>query len=368
MKIEPATSVKTTSSSVNASLLQSVGSHSLSPENTVRVTPPRSVTTLAESELALEAGEWMFDADAIQETQENIGFALGGSMRSRSGNGQGASERSRPRNMIQRLASHVDAVSPDHIAELRQRIPGIEEVEIVDDLMNKMRKHQFDLGEMGLLLGSMLNESGLSAQKKQQLLLALSSVMESDEWIIQLFSRLEFGLSSPEALTDLRQLYQRAIDNQSDLLYWFSQFRKLTDRRRKLKTLIRALSFDLAAGQGSDLVRLEATITDLKKIVQFFTLEDHSQRLALKLGVPGLTEEKVSALLIDIVQQSWLYADWLQARIAAHLPTGHDPYHYAHGLMELVKLLPETCFEDSDQRTTITDTLLEYMESITLQE
>lgn len=363
IRIEPTQSASAASRPGGVTTSQNMTLPAAVSHNATRIEQPRSVLELAEAERATFTDNWILDPDALTETQENLGFAMGDRLRSRGSGGSGSSDRSRPRSMVQRLAGSIVTVDPEQMQGLRQRIPGLEAVEDVDDLMNKMRRHQLDSGETVLLLGLMLNDDDLTHEKKQLARQALSRVMENEQWVIQLFSTLEFGITAPAALASLRQLYQRAIDRQPGLVYWFSQFRQLTDRQRKLKTLIKALAFDLHAGQG-DTIKLAATITDLKKIVQFLTIEDHGRRLAAKLAIPGLTGEEITAFLIDIIQQSWVYSDWLSNRIMEQLPPQHNPYQYVRGQMELIKLLPETCFNDSDQQATLIDTFLEYLEKI----
>lgn len=360
IRIEPTQSASAASRPGSVTTSPHLTLPAVAAHNATRIEPSHSVLELAEVERATFTDNWILDPDALTETQENLGFAMGDRLRPR---GSGSSDRSRPRSMVQRLAGSMVSVDPEQMQGLRQRIPGVEAVADVDDLMNKMRRHQLDSGETVLLLGLMLNDGDLTHEKKQLVRQALSRVMENEQWVIQLFSTLEFGITAPAALASLRQLYQRAIDRQPGLIYWFSQFRQLTDRQRKLKTLIKALAFDLHAGQG-DTIKLAATITDLKKIVQFLTIEDHSRRLAGRLAIPGLTGEEITAFLIDIIQQSWVYSDWLSNRIMEQLPSQHNPYQYARGQMELIKLLPETCFDDSDQQATLIDTFLEYLEKI----
>ncbi|MDM5065363.1 type III secretion system gatekeeper subunit SctW [Aeromonas salmonicida] len=337
-----------------------------------QISPAQSVLALAQSEMELEAPlpEGGFpDADAVQEAQENIGFMMGAALGRRGSGGQSATtERPRSRSMLQRLAKQAADVAPDQLEELRHRIPGVEKIEEVEDLLDSLRRHGFDAGEMALLLGAMLNEKGLTETRRRRLEGALDRVMAEDEWALMLFGRLEFGGLTPGALAELRRLYQRAASQNPGLLYWFSQFRRLDDRRRKLKTLIRALAFELSAESGISDIRLAAVITDLKRILQFMTVEDHCQRLATRLKIPDITGERVSETLLEIVQQSWVYVDWLDGLIAGQLPDGQARHGYARGLMELARLLPETCFEDVEQRETVLSAFLEYQEKLADEE
>ncbi|MDL4454943.1 type III secretion system gatekeeper subunit SctW [Klebsiella michiganensis] len=371
-KIEPAsTSLRSQQLAAQAQQMQ-IQQQAKASQAGGQISPAQSVLALAQSELQTEAPLFDVgfpDADAIQEAQENIGFMMGAMLGRRGAAGQsGTIERPRSRNMLQKLAKQVDDVAPDKIEELRHRIPGVEKIEEIEDLLDSLRRHGFDAGEIALLLAAMLNEKGISDTRRKRLERALDQIMAQDEWALLLFGRLEFGTLTPGALAELRRLYQRAASQNSGLVYWFNQFRQLSDRRRKLKALIRALSFELSAESGITDIRLAAVITDLKRILQFLTLEDHCQRLADRLDIADITGERIGETLLEIIQQSWVYVDWLDGLITGQLPAGQNRYGYARGLMELARLLPETCFEDVEQRETVLSAFVEYQEQLADEE
>ncbi|MCC3703342.1 type III secretion system gatekeeper subunit SctW [Rouxiella badensis] len=333
-----------------------------------QVTPANSAMEMAKNQLEPEFMEMegAFPTDeAMYETQENIGFTIGSSPgrgRGQSG-GTGGTDRSRPRSMVQKLVK-AGTASEDEIKELRSRIGGIEEAEEVDDLLNSMKRNEMDAGEMALMLGSMLNEENISPSRRKKLQQALNKVMDDEDWLLQLFGSLEFGSLHRSALGELRRLYQKAASRQSGLNYWFSQFRQLKDRKRKMKTLIRALAFELSAENDVSDIRLAAVVTDLKRILQFMTIEDHSQKMAKDLKIPEVTGDRITEELLEIVQQSWVYSDWLYQRASSILPEGHSQHGYARRMVELVKMLPEACFEDVEQRETVMQAFSEYQERL----
>lgn len=332
-----------------------------------QITPAQSAMELAKAELGTDIIDLdnLFPSDeALYEAQENIGIAMGSQLNSgRSGQGSVA-DRSRPRSMVQRLARQVASTAPDQLESLRERIAAVIEVEEVDDLLNSMKRHKFDLGEMALLLGSMLNEKGLTTKRRNQLEQALNGIMDDEDWVLQLFGKLEFGAINHSGLAELRRLYQRAASRKSGLTYWFSQFRQLKDRQRKLKTLIRALAFELSAEQNISDIHLAAVITDLKRILQFMAIEDHSQRVANELQLPEVDGDRITEELLEIAQQAWVYSDWLYDRASQLLPEGHSQHGYARRMSELVKLLSDECFEDIEQRETVMQAFLEYQERL----
>ncbi len=338
-----------------------------------QISPANSALELAKYALEPEFMEMegAFPTDeAMYETQENIGFTLGSSPgRGRGGSsGPGGSDRSRPRSMVQRLAKQAGDVSDDQIKDLRSRIGSVEESDEVDDLLNSMKRNDLDAGEMALMLGSMLNEDNISPARRKKLQQALNKAMEDEDWLLQLFGSLEFGNLNRAALGELRRLYQKAASRQSGLNYWFSQFSKLKDRKRKMKTLIRALAFELSAESGVSDIRLAAVVTDLKRILQFMTLEDHSQRMANELKYPEVNGDRITEELLEIVEQSWVYSDWLYDRASKLLPEGQSQHGYARRMVGLVKMLPELCFEDIEQRETVLQAFNEYQERLADEE
>lgn len=332
-----------------------------------QVIPARSALTMAQNALGndmIAADNVLSELDMLSETNITPAFPVGIMSGDKGGNPLGASDKSRPRNMLRRLASQVASVAPEQLEELRGRISAIEQVEEVDDLLNSLRRHQFDSGEMTLLLAAMLNEHDLTPAKRRRLELALDRAMNDEDWTLQLFGYLEFGTVGRHGLAELRRLYQQATSQHSEMLYWFSQFRQLNQRQNKLKSLIRALAFELSSGFGISNIHLASVITDLKKILQFLTLEDHSQRVAKALKLPAEDGDRIIEELLIVVQQSWIYPDWLSERASKLLPEGHGQYGYTRHMVDLIKLMPEGCFDDIEQREIILQAFAEYQEQL----
>ncbi|MCX8565619.1 MAG: type III secretion regulator YopN/LcrE/InvE/MxiC [Glomeribacter sp. 1016415] len=334
-----------------------------------QIEPAQSVLDLAQSELEASASNWTdmsvmlsdIQSHAVTETLEDIGFALGSRLRDpRRANtaSDGKIERPRARSMLQRLAQQISAISPAQLDDLHHRLPDLEDMLDPDQAM---REAGFDAGEQALLLASLLADKGISGARRKRLEAALATVMDNDEWALCLFSRLEFGSASRQSLNELRQLYQRAATRQTRLVQWFAEFRRLQDRQRKLKTLIRALAFELSANGPALETHLGAVITDLKRILHFLSLDDHCQRMAQSLNLNEVDGDTLIEDLLEIVQQTWLQSDWLAARTQQRVPDSTRYYSYARHLAELVKLIPDDCFDESDQREMILNAFTEYL-------
>lgn len=332
-----------------------------------QVIPARSALTIAKNALEndmLAADNVLSELDMLSDTTISPAFPIGVMSGDRGMNSFGSSGKSRPRNMLRRLANQVASVAPEQLEELRGRISAIEQVEEVDDLLDSLRRHLFDSGEIALLLATMLNEHDLSPAKRRCLELSLDKAMDDEDWTLQLFGYLEFGTVGRHGLAELRRLYQQATSQNSEVLYWFSQFRQLNQRQKKLKSLIRALAFELSSEFGVSNVHLASVITDLKKILQFLTLEDHSKRVAKALKIPVEEGDLIIEELLVVVQQSWIYPDWLSERASKLLPEGHCQYGYVRHMVDLIKLMPEACFNDIEQREIILQAFAEYQEEL----
>ncbi|MEG3130542.1 TyeA family type III secretion system gatekeeper subunit [Pantoea cypripedii] len=320
-----------------------------------QVSTPQSALAMAQAELAASMNQdtpSIFPGqDILSEAQENISLVAGRMQRNQTARtGPGETDRSRPRAMLQRLAKHVGDVNPE---KMNQYLLAIGQIEDLDDLLDSFKRQKYDPGEIALILGHMLNEAGITTKRRHQLEKMLNEQMDDEDWMLKLFGSLEFGAINRSGLSELRRLYQKASDYKTGLNYWFSQFRRLADRKRKLKTLIRALAFELAADHNVEDIHLAAVINDLKRILQFLTVEEHSQQMADDLEYPDLTADVIMEEVIEVAQQAWIYEGWLGERATRFLPEDEPQYGYASRMHELVKMLPEACWEDAEQREAV---------------
>lgn len=300
--------------------------------------------------------------DALSETLENMGFALGAYKNATGrGTGDGKSERPRSRAMLQQLVKHVTATTSAQMEDLHKHTSALNEA---SDLLASMDSNGLDAGEMALLLGSLLGRKNLGGAQRKRLEDALSAVMNDDEWTLKLFNRLEFGNADKSSFIALKQLYQRATSRRTRLVQWFEEFRQLHDRKRKLKTLIRTLAFELSAEGPAMDGQLASVITDLKRIMMFMGMEDHCYRVARTLAIDGLDGDAVISTLLEIVQQSWMHVDWLEQQTLRWVPDPDLQYAYVRQMGELVKLMTDECFEDDEQRKMITEVFGEYQEKM----
>ncbi len=319
--------------------------------------PADSAFDMAQGELSSNTAEFAslqaslrgIDKISYIETVEDISFAIGTRTRDSRSLKEGRVDKSRAKAMLGKLAE----VAAEHADELRARVPEIEDSPAPYD---QMRRAKFDAGEMALVLAACLRGGELDEKARRRLEDALSTVMESDEWVLRLFNRLEFGAVGRAGLSELRELYRRASAQRPRLAQWFEQLRGLADRKRKLKTLIHALAFELSAEGPATGARLAEVIGDLKRILHFLGMEDHCDRLARSLRVGAEVEgDTLLGLLIDAVQEVWLDKDWIAERTGNLVTDEAQRYVLVQRLSDVVKLLPDDCFNDGDQKDAMLD-------------
>ncbi|WP_158484770.1 type III secretion system gatekeeper subunit SctW [Pseudomonas chlororaphis] len=312
---------------------------------------------LARSELSDQTLERA--ADALSETRENLGIALGGRRLPGRISHEGRLERPRIRTMLQQMVKNVPATAKTD--EVRKHLSGLEEV---SEIIESLEREGHDAGEATLLLASLLADENLASPRRELLEKALGRVTAEDDWALKLFGRLELGSGSKSSFQQLKQLYQRATSRRPHLVQWFEEFRQLDDRQRKLKALIRTLAFELSAEGPATGSQLGAVISDLKRIMLFLGMEDHCQRAARTLDIAGLDGDALTQTLLEIIQQPWMQADWAIEHTRQQVPDSARHYAYAQQILELVKLMTDECFEDAEQRNTIIDALGECRETL----
>ncbi|MGF6401565.1 type III secretion system YopN/LcrE/InvE/MxiC family regulator [Pseudomonas frederiksbergensis] len=353
----------------SASVIQNTPPRPLS--GATQIFPPQSALELARTELDMQTQGLDFtpidgQGNALSETLENMGFTLGSRQQSTGrGTNDGKPERPRTRAMLQQLVKHVTETAPAQMEALHEHNWVIAEA---SDLLGAMAARGLNAGEIALLLSSLLGRKDLAGADRKRLEDALSTVLDDDEWTLKLFNHLELGPTGKSDFFALKQLYQRATSRRTGLVQWFEEFRQLHDRKRKLKTLIRTLAFELSAGGPAMDAQLGAVIADLKRIMIFMGMEDHSSRVAHTLDIDGLDGDGVISTLLEVIQQSWMHVDWLERQTLRQVPDARLRYAYVRQMGELVKLMTDECFEDDEQRRMITDAFSEYQEKLSEEE
>jgi type III secretion system TyeA family effector delivery regulator len=215
-------------------------------------------------------------------------------------------------------------------------------------------------GPAALLLASLAAgaEEGLRRRRLEK---ALARLLKSHqgEIGISLFSFLTFG-DDPKQGQAMKQLYRQTVDHCATLTDVFKMLMPLPDRETRLRTLTRAIAFELSFAEGSAKIRLATIIDDICRLVLFIGLhqlcDETAQQLAMPsstgvMGIPGINADRILGELIAGFEQAWLDTDWLERRCGAL--GAHDvgmKLRLTQALGEIWKYLPLSFFADEDKR------------------
>lgn len=265
------------------------------------------------------------------------------------------------RAFVGKLARSLLSARDPRMEQLLQQFVGLDDDE---DLFGALDKSSLNPAAMALVLAAMA-EQHRPGRRRGRLEQRLGQLLgKGTDWELGLFGWLEFGAMTPELMAQLKGLYQRASVVEQGLAAFFAQLSGVADRRRKVKVLIRALGAELAGldDDPPEGVRLAAVVRDLKRLLIFLGCEEQCQRIAGALGDPPLPPDEVLGLLIRMIDQVWLYADWLASECQRMQLAADRAFKLCRQLRRVIKLLPDPCFRDDEQRQQVLEALTEWLE------
>ncbi|PHV11501.1 TyeA family type III secretion system gatekeeper subunit [Chitinimonas sp. BJB300] len=327
-------------------------------EFTPPVVPPalphgESVVAMAQSELL------SFQNDAMMETQEDLSFALGGKLLDTRRNA-GSTEGARGRVMAEKLIAELAEVGPIALDDV---FDGKNEWTNQSNPLLALQQRFPDPGQLALQLASALAYGRPSARLRQRLNIALAELISDDTIALSLFGALEFGATTPALRQDLQRLYHRASATYKKLSQWLALLGDRENRGGKLRTMIRILAFDLSiSGQPIVGSHLAAVIADLHQLLRIIGLEAHCDQSAQLLAQPQLDGDGFLAIVVDLVEQTWVSADNV-AEVASVLDKAQH-YRFAHTLSRLIQLLPDDCFADNEHRLQLETAIASFRDSV----
>lgn len=275
--------------------------------------------------------------------------------------GAGRNEALMARALVGRLAKGMASQKDPRLEQLLLQFGDIEDV---DELLSSIGKAALHPSASALLLAAMAQQHR-PGKKRSRLDDALGELIgDGTDWEPSMLGWLEFGPMDREQMAQLKALYQRSDAVRQGLSAFFQKLRGVSQRRRKLKVLIRALGAELSGcdDDPAEGTRLAAVVRDLKRLLMFIGCEEQCARIARGLGHPVVEADTVLGFLIRLIDQAWLYADWIAAD-CAELELGEArAYQLARGITGVVKMLPDPCFRDEDQRRQMVEALTEYGE------
>lgn len=265
------------------------------------------------------------------------------------------------RALVGRVAKSMLALKDNKLEELLRQFPDADDT---DQLLQGMKKAGLAPAAQALLLAAMAQQHRVG-RRRRQLEEALDELLAGGtDWELALLGWVEFGAINQEAMSELKSLYQRTSMVRQGLARFLQQLAGVGQRRRKIKVLIRALGAELAGGSETapDGARLVSVVRDLKRLLIFLGCEEQCAHIAAGLGTPGVDGEVILKLLIRMIDEAWLFPDWIGEEAKA---ISLDPcmgFKLGRGFTWLTKRLPEPCFRDEEQRKQILETLAAFAE------
>lgn len=197
-----------------------------------------------------------------------------------------------------------------------------------------------------------LASTALDEKRKKALNAQLAQLIEENACETSLFGLMELGTVSKAVLAPIGRLFQRAMDEQDvSLSEWFKRIVDWSDRQRRLRVVLRMAAFELSLSvSGAQQTRLATVLVRLRRLLLFLGLEQECKEQEKRYLLPA---DSLLTLLIDISQESWLFEDWLIARISALTSSTTVFKHIVRYLDVQFRMMPDACFGDEDQRESI---------------
>lgn len=270
---------------------------------------------------------------ALIETLENMGMALSGRLKD-----------FQQANLKERLEQRQQAFLR-MVQRMQEQTGGIP-AQLTQQQSGSL------LGQHLLSVGALLLAEKPNSKRRRALSDKLAELMSEQGWEISLFGMLELGQVSKSALAQINRLFQQAMDEDvASLAEWFQRIMDWQDRRLRLRVLLRMMAFELSACVvASQQKRLAGVLVRLRRLLLFLGLEQECLRTE---SVCEMTSGTLLPLIIEMINESWLFDEWLAPRLAQRAPSARLYNRLLQHLDALFSLMPESCFNDEDQREQI---------------
>ncbi|MBT2869684.1 TyeA family type III secretion system gatekeeper subunit [Chromobacterium violaceum] len=310
-----------------------------------------------DSALALARAELMdFQFSALQETQEELGFALGGRLRDNRRAGP-AQDNARGRVLAAKLVAELGTVEA---ATLDGVLDGPQDWMRSPRMLDALRQRHEDPGQMALCLAAWLARGKLDAKQRSRLEQALLELSADEGMALSLFGALNFGPVTPGLRQELAGLYRKASAPRQKLSQWLQSLGAGEKRSQQLKTMLQVLAFELSiSGQPIVGSHLAAVIGDLKQLLRLLGLEAHCEQAAAGLALEGVDGETLLRALVTLLEQAWAAADSVGEALP---PVPEQQYRLARTLSRLLQLLPDECFADDGHKEQLMSAAQEWMD------
>ena len=260
-------------------------------------------------------------------------------------------------NSLEDLVAQMEGEQADGIKATAMQLAKLGDAE---SILSNISQMSMDSGNVMLLLANVIAQGGLSEEIRKKLRKKLQEMLAEEGAELAPIAAME-GLPLDEAgLQSLQGLYQRAARGDGGLAKWFGLLRDMPDRRKRIRVLLRALSNSLnEENTGADMVKLVTVIDDLRRLLLFMSVEDYCQALARACQIE---DSAVLDATLDLVEQSWVYAEWLEEKIKKMKVPEMKQIGFLRRWKDLMHQLPTKCYRDPEQKEHITDAMMDLLD------
>lgn len=299
---------------------------------------------------------------ALQDTIEDMSLMLGNRLKGKMQRaGAGDDERIERDEQLALLAEQVVGDKLDSVLK-NVKAGGSE------DLLALFRQGQLNFSDAVLLLAAEAGGLAPGNKRRKRLSSQLDELLAGQEdWALMMFADLELGSVNSEAMQSMQRIVrqhkkQDQEDNPEGVWEWFNTIKEWSDRVRRIRVLIHTFAYELSAGQHAVVgPRLIATLLDLKKLLVFLGIQDTARGVA---NVIGCSEDDALSEILLLIEQRWMYPEWLANRINQLNIHENRRVLYLIRMNEIIKFLPEICFLDIQQRTQLSEAIEEYINQL----
>ncbi|WP_253383413.1 TyeA family type III secretion system gatekeeper subunit [unidentified bacterial endosymbiont] len=298
---------------------------------------------------------------ALQDTMEDMSLVLGNRLRGKSQRtlGSGNDELIERDEQLALLAEQVAGDKLDAVLENLKSGGN-------DDIFTLFRQGELSFSDAALLLAAEMNGLAPGSKRRKRLSEQLDELLAGKEdWALEMFAELELGSVDSETMHSMQRIirqhhrHDREGNSPEGIWQWFNTIKEWSDRSKRIRVLIHTFAFELSTGE-SGLVgpRLVAALFDLKKLLIFMGMEDIARGLA---KIVGLSEDQALSEILLMIEQRWMYPEWLANRITYLNIKMNKRVLYLIKLCDVLKFLPEICFLDVQQRNQLVEATEEYI-------
>lgn len=328
----------------NIFIPQAVADEPETPTAFSQIVPPRGPSL--PSQQSVQNG-------ALAEAMESMSLVMGSRLRHLDKRSDGKKTSG---GLADRLAAWVSKVSGPALAELMNRFSQLGSGSRPP--LEVLTQAGLEPGVMALLLAGLLQEKGMPDARRRRLEQALEALLADPSLSVDMFAWLELGALDKQGLVPVRMLYERSRqgdDSPESLLAWYQEVCDWPEREKRLKVLIRALALDLSQeADRQQITRIVNAIQELKRLLLFFNLAEHSAWVA---QAAGLEPEMMLREVLYLLSQLWIYADSVAERLETYGISLSRQMAWLRAMLEFIRTLPSLCFRDDDHQGQIVEAL-----------